>query len=137
MALHALRHELAAQPLLDGHQTTLDYLRLDCAHAPIEQLRVLYLNARNYLIHDGIISRGTIDEAPLFAREIMRQAIGRGATAIILVHNHPSGDPTPSRGDLKATARVVEAGRSVDVRVHDHFIVAANGTTSLRALGLL
>lgn len=135
--LHALRHELAARTLLDSYQATLDYLRLDMAHLPIEQLRVLYLNATNHLLHDGIVSRGTIDQAPIYAREIMRQAIAWGATAVILVHNHPSGDPTPSRGDIKATAMVAEAGRGVDVRVHDHFIVAERGTTSLRALGHL
>lgn len=135
--LHILRHDMASRPLLGSHQATLDYLRLDMAHAPVEQLRVLYLNAANLLIHDEVVTRGTIDQAPLYAREIMRRAIGCGATAVILVHNHPSGDPKPSKGDLLATAKVVEAGRSLDVTVHDHFIVAERGTTSLRELGYL
>lgn len=135
--LHALRAEALSGPALADSQTLIDYLFLDMAHLPMERLRVLYLNAANRLLHDESIADGSINETPIYPREIMRRALEVGATALILAHNHPSGDPRPSSGDIDATRRIVEAGRALDIRIHDHVIIARTGWTSFRALGLL
>jgi DNA repair protein RadC len=135
--LHALRTEAFARPTLDDSQKLIDYLSLDMALLPTERLRVLFLNATNRLLHDETLAEGSVSEAPVYPREIMRRALEVGATALILAHNHPSGDPTPSRGDVEATRRIADAGRALDICIHDHVIVARSGWSSFRALGLL
>jgi DNA repair protein RadC len=107
------------------------------AHLATERLRVLFLNSGNRLLHDDTIAEGSVSETPVYPREIMRRALDVGATALILVHNHPSGDPTPSQGDIEATRQIAEAGRTFDICIHDHVIVARSGWSSFRALGLL
>jgi DNA repair protein RadC len=135
--LHALRSEATAGPVLTDSGALLDYLTLDMGHLPTEQLRVLFLNKRNELLDDRVLAEGSVDVAPVYPREIIRHALETGATALILVHNHPSGDPTPSRGDVESTRRVAAAARALDICVHDHVIIAREGWSSFRALGLL
>jgi len=136
-ALRLLRARAAEQPVLAGWQALTDYLRADMAHSVIERVRVLHLNSRNMLIRDELIAEGSIDQAAVHVREVMRRAMELGSAAIILVHNHPSGDPQPSRQDIALTRQIIEAGRHLGVTVHDHVIVGAKGHSSLRALGLL
>lgn len=125
------------QPILSSWQALLDYLRLDMAHLTIERVRVLYLNTKNMLIRDEIAGEGSIDQAPIYTREIIRRSIDLGAAAIILVHNHPSGDSSPSRQDIAMTREIIEAGKRLGIAVHDHIIVGKDGFTSLRSAGLL
>jgi len=135
--LHSLRTEAFAKPVLTDSLALIDYLSLDMALLPTERLRVLFLNSGNRLLFDETLTEGSVSEAPVYPREIMRRALEVGATALILVHNHPSGDPTPSRGDVDATRRIADAGRALDICIHDHVIVARSGWSSFRALGLL
>jgi DNA repair protein RadC len=100
-------------------------------------VRVLFLNAKNMLIANEAMWRGSVDEASMHVREVMKRAMAHGATAIIIVHNHPSGDPTPSHADVTLTRELVEAGRHMKVAVHDHVIVGSQGQSSLRAMGLM
>ena len=136
-ALRLLRAQVAERPILANWQSLLDYLRADMAHHAIERVRVLHLNARNMLIRDELMNEGSIDEAPVYVREVIRRAIDLGSAAIILVHNHPSGDPSPSRADIDITRQVAEAGKRLGIAVHDHIILGAEGHTSLRAKGLI
>jgi len=106
-------------------------------HQAIEEVRVLFLNAKNMLIANEALWTGSVDEASVHVREIIARAIALGATALIIVHNHPSGDPTPSTQDIRLTRDLVEAGRHMKVNVHDHVIVGAQGRTSMRAMGLI
>jgi DNA repair protein RadC len=136
-SLRLLREQASAKPVLSNWQALLDYLRADMAHHAIERVRVLHLNTKNQLIRDELMNEGSIDEAPLYAREVIRRAIDLGSAALILVHNHPSGDPSPSKADIEVTRAVVDAGRRLGITVHDHIIMAAGGHTSLRATGVL
>ena len=135
--LHVLREEALKAPILGTSEALIDYLVADMAHLPVERLRVLFLNAKNHLLRDELVCDGSINEAPIYPREIMRRALEVGATALILAHNHPSGDPQPSEGDIDATRRVAEAARALDIRIHDHVILARSGWSSFRALGLI
>jgi DNA repair protein RadC len=135
--LHVLREEALKAPILGTSEALIDYLFADMAHLPAERLRVLFLNSKNRLLRDEMMSEGSVNEAPIYPREIMRRALEVGATALILAHNHPSGDPQPSEGDIKATQRVAEAAQALDIRVHDHVVIARSGWSSFRALGLI
>lgn len=136
-ALRLLRAEVTAKPVLASWQALLDYLHADMAHRGIERVRVLHLNTRNMLIRDEVMSEGSVDEAALYVREVIRRAIDLGSASIILVHNHPSGDPAPSRADIDITRKVAEAGKRLNIALHDHIIIGATGHSSLRAMGLL
>lgn len=131
------RSEVAGRPILSSWQALLDYLAIDMAHLTVERVRILYLDARNRLIDDHHLGDGSIDEAAIHPREVIRRAMDLGASALILVHNHPSGNPEPSRADIQITARIAEAGRLLGVTVHDHVIIGREGHVSLRAKGLL
>jgi DNA repair protein RadC len=135
--LQALRTEALTGPVLSDSDALIDYLFADMAHLPAERLRVLFLNAKNRLLRDEVMSEGSVSETSIYPREIMRRALEVGATALILAHNHPSGDPQPSRGDIEATYRVAEAGRPFEIRLHDHVIIARSGWSSFRVLGLI
>ena len=136
-ALRLLRAEVEARPVLASWQALLDYLRADMAYIPIERVRVLHLNARNMLIRDEKVSEGSIDQSAIYAREVIKRAIDLGSAALILVHNHPSGDPSPSRQDIALTKDIADAGKRLGITVHDHIIIGAQGHASLRAMGLL
>ncbi len=131
------RAQVRDQPLLSSWNALIDYLAIDMAHLTRERVRVLYLDSKNRLIKDEHISEGTIDEASVHPREVIHHALDSGASALILVHNHPSGNPEPSRADIQLTHRIAEAGRLVGITVHDHVIVGKEGHVSLRARGLM
>ena len=131
------RSEVRQKPVLGSWEALLDYLAIDMAHLTVERVRVLYLDSRNRLVSDHLASEGTIDEAAIHPREVIRKGLDLGATALILVHNHPSGDPSPSRADIDLTRAVVEAGKKMGIAVHDHIIVGTNGFVSLRGQGLI
>jgi DNA repair protein RadC len=135
--LHALRREALQGPVLGDSRAVMDYLFAAMAHEPVEQLRVLYLNSRNCLLFDETVVEGSVNIAPIYPREIVRRSLEVGATALILAHNHPSGDPRPSREDIRVTRLVAAAAQALDIRLHDHVIVARSGWTSLRAAGYL
>ncbi|ABC63604.1 RadC family protein [Erythrobacter litoralis] len=131
------RNEVQQKPILGSWQALLDYLTVDMAHLTVERVRVLYLNAQNRLIQDHHVGDGSIDEAAIHPREVIKRGLDIGATALILVHNHPSGNPEPSRADVQITTRIAEAGRLLGITVHDHVIVGREGHVSLRAKGLI
>jgi DNA repair protein RadC len=136
-AIRLVRAEIADRPVLGNWQALLDYLRADMAHRPVERFRVLHLNARNMLIRDEVMSEGSIDQAAVYVREVVRRALDFGSAAIILVHNHPSGDPSPSRADIDITKAIAAAGKPLGIAVHDHLIIGTGGHASLRAQGLI
>jgi len=131
------RGEVQNKPVLGSWQALLDYLAIDMAHLTVERVRVLYLDARNRLIDDHHVGDGSIDEAAIHPREIIRRALDVGSSALILVHNHPSGSPEPSRADIQITRQIAEAGRLLGITVHDHVIVGREGHVSLKAKGLI
>ncbi|HYI63345.1 MAG TPA: DNA repair protein RadC [Allosphingosinicella sp.] len=135
--LHVLRAEALDAPILSSSRALIDYLFADMAHLPAERLRVLFLDSKNRLLRDEVMSEGSVNETQVYPREIMRRALELGATALILAHNHPSGDPQPSEGDVEATRRVAEAARPFEIRIHDHVIIARSGWSSFRNLGLI
>jgi len=131
------RSELNEKPILSSWQALIDYLSIDMAHLTIERVRILYLDTRNRLIDDHHLGDGSIDEAAIHPREVIRKAMDVGASALILVHNHPSGNPEPSQADIQITRRIAEAGRLLGVTVHDHVIIGTQGHISLRSKGLI
>ena len=136
-ALRLLETRIEGRPMLSSWDALGDYLQAAMGHAAIEEVRVLFLNAKNMLIANESLWTGSVDEASVHVREVIARAIALGATAIIIVHNHPSGDPAPSRQDIVLTKELIEAGRHMKVTVHDHVIVGAQGRSSMRALGLI
>ncbi|WP_325100118.1 RadC family protein [Aurantiacibacter sediminis] len=137
VARRMARSEVADKPVLGSWQALLDYLAIDMGHLTVERVRVLYLNAKNRLLLDHHVGDGTVDEAAIHPREVIRRGLDCGASALILVHNHPSGNPEPSRADIQITRAIAEAGRHVGITVHDHVIVGREGHTSLRAKGVI
>jgi DNA repair protein RadC len=132
-----LREQIRDRPVIGSWTALLDYLQVALAHEPIEQFRVLFLDRKNVLIRDEVQQRGTVDHTPLYPREITRRALELQASAIIMVHNHPSGDPTPSRADIEMTKQVVQALAPVGITVHDHVIVGKNRHTSFKSQRLI
>ena len=131
------RTGLQEQPVLASWQVLIDYLTIDMAHLRHERVRVLYLDTKNRLILDDQLSDGTLDEAAIHPREVVKKALDLGASALILVHNHPSGSPEPSRADVQITNKIAEAGRLLGITVHDHVIIGKEGHVSLKAKGLI
>ena len=125
------------QPVLASWQALIDYLTIDMAHLNHERVRVLYLDTRNRLVLDDLVTDGSLDEAAIHPREVVKKALDIGAAALILVHNHPSGSPEPSRADVQITQRIAEAGRLLGIVVHDHVIIGKEGHVSLKAKGLI
>jgi DNA repair protein RadC len=136
-ALRLLETRIEQKPVLSSWDALGDYLHAAMAHSRVEEVRILFLNAKNMLIANEALWQGSVDEASVHVREVIARAIALGATALIIVHNHPSGDPTPSQQDIRLTRDLVEAGRHMKVTVHDHVIVGASGRTSMRAMGLI
>ncbi len=136
-ALRLLRSEIAEQPILGSWQALLDYLHADMAHLAVERVRVLFLDSKNRLIRDEPMWEGSVDESAVHVREIVRRALDYQATGLIIVHNHPSGDPRPSPQDIAITKDIADAARHLKITLHDHVIVGRSGHASLRALGLM
>ncbi|MDF3854620.1 DNA repair protein RadC [Paracoccus sp. P2] len=131
------RSRVLHRPVLTSWDALLDYCHTAMAHREIEQFRVLYLDRKNVLIADEEQARGTVDHVPVYPREIMRRALELTASALILVHNHPSGDPTPSQADISMTARITAAAEVMGIAVHDHLIIGRSRELSFRSEGLL
>jgi len=131
------RQEVMGKPLLSSWEALQDYLTIGMAHRDTERFRVLFLDVKNRLIQDEDQQEGTVNHTPVYPRAVMRRALELGASAIILVHNHPSGNPDPSRADIEMTKTIQEAGVKIGVTLHDHVIVSRTGTLSFRAKGLL
>ena len=129
--------KVAQKPVLGNWQQLIDYCHTTLAHEKTERFAILFLNRKNELIADEVQQRGTVDHTPVYPREVMRRALELSATAIILVHNHPSGDPKPSRADITMTQTIVEVGRPLGIAVHDHLVIGREGHASFRGLGLL
>jgi DNA repair protein RadC len=132
-----MRGEISAKPALESWSSVLDYLRLVQGFDEREQFRILFLDKKNNLIADEVQGRGTVDHTPVYVREVIKRALELSSTAVILVHNHPSGDPTPSRADIDMTKQIMDAARPLGISVHDHIIVGRNGHASLKALRLM
>lgn len=132
-----LKQDIMNTPVLNSGARLMDYCRATLAHEPREHFRLLFLNKKNELIADEIQQSGTIDHTPAYPREVMKRALELGATAIILCHNHPSGDARPSKDDILMTEAIIAAGKPLNIVIHDHIIVSKNGTTSFRNAGLI
>ena len=140
--IHALSERLAREqaigrPVITSWSALVNYCRTAMQHATTEQFRVLFLDRKNRLIADEVLGRGTVDHAPVYPREVAKRALAHDASAIILVHNHPSGDPTPSQADIDMTRTLVEACRPFDIVVHDHLVIGREATASFKTLGLM
>jgi DNA repair protein RadC len=137
-AAHQLaRGQVQKRTALSSWSSVLDYCRSAMAFADKEQLRVLFLDKRNRLIADEVQQEGTVDHTPVYPREVVKRALELSATAVILVHNHPSGDPTPSQADIAMTKEIVSVAQPLGISVHDHIIVGKDGHASLKALRLI
>ena len=137
IAQRMLKGEISRRQLLGSWQAVLDYCRAAMAFETREQFRVLFLDKKNVLIADEVQQTGTVDHTPVYPREVMRRALELSASALILVHNHPSGDPTPSRADIEMTRTIVETGKPLGIAVHDHIIIGKQGHASLKGLQLI
>ena len=125
------------RPALSSWAALIDYCTAAMAREAAEQFRVLFLDRKNVLIADEVQNRGTIDHTPVYPREIVKRALEHSASAIILVHNHPSGDPTPSRADIEMTREIEKAAKALGIAVHDHLVIGRSGHASFKSLGLL
>jgi DNA repair protein RadC len=136
-ALRLSKTRLLGRPALSSWAALLDYCKAAMARAVREEFRVLFLDRKNILIADEVQSTGTVDHTPVYPREIVKRALELSASALILVHNHPSGDPTPSRADIEMTRDIAAAARPLGIAVHDHLVIGRNGHASFKSLGLL
>lgn len=136
-AVRLMRAQVLQRPALSSWNEVLDYLRAAQGYEHREQFRVLFLDKKNHLVADEVLQQGTVDHTPVYVREVVKRALELSATAIILVHNHPSGDPTPSRVDIDMTKQIVAAAGALGVTVHDHVIVGREGYASLKSLRLI
>jgi DNA repair protein RadC len=136
-SLRLMKTAIMDKPLLNSWKHVLDYCTAAMAHEKREQFRILFLDKKNRLIADEVQQTGTVDHTPVYIREVVKRALELSATAIVLVHNHPSGDATPSRADIDMTRQIVQAGKPLNVLVHDHIIIGQNGHASLKGLGLM
>jgi len=136
-ALRLVRGEVLERPVLASWSQVLDYCRASMGFEAKEQFRILFLDKRNQIIADEVQQKGTVDHTPVYVREVVKRALELSATAIVLVHNHPSGDPTPSRADIEMTKQIVASAKNLGIVVHDHIIVGKQGHASFRGLGLI
>ena len=137
LAHRAMKQELAAKPLLNNWTRLIDYCYTTMAHETKEHFRIIFLNKKNEMIADEIQGSGTVDHTPAYPREIIKRALELGATAMILVHNHPSGDPKPSQADLDMTRAILRAAEPFNIVIHDHIVISRNGYTSFKNKGLI
>jgi len=137
LSVRLAREEVCRGSVLSSWSALVAYVRSALAHEPREQFRTLYLDKKNILLRDEFLAEGTVDHAPVYPREVIRRALEVSASALILVHNHPSGDPSPSQADIEMTRRIVDAARVFGLQVHDHLVIGRQGTASFRQLGLI
>lgn len=136
-ALRLMRSELRERPVVNSWDKLIDYCTANIAHEKVEELHILFLDRKNVLIKHERQQRGTIDHTPVYTREVVKRALELSASALILVHNHPSGDPSPSKADIAVTKDIVKAAAPLGVTVHDHLIIGRGRHTSLRDLGVI
>jgi DNA repair protein RadC len=136
-AVRLAREHAMERPVLSSWDRLLAYCRTQLAHDQTERFHVLFLDTKNTLIRDEAQSKGTIDHTPVYPREVVKRALELGAAAMILVHNHPSGDPTPSESDIAMTREVIRAAKALGIEIHDHLIIGRSGHASLRGMGLM
>lgn len=136
-ALRMARSEIKGREILSSWSNVLDYCRAAMAFEEREQFRILFLDKKNALIADEVQQTGTVDHTPVYPREVVKRALELSATALVLVHNHPSGDPTPSRADIDMTKTIVESAKPLGISVHDHIIIGKNGYASMKGLLLI
>jgi DNA repair protein RadC len=136
-ALRLAQGSVLKRPLLSSWDKVVEYCRSAMAYQKFEEFRILFLDNRNRLMADEVQGRGTTNHTPVYVREVVKRALELSATSIILVHNHPSGDPSPSRADIEVTKQIIDAASKLDISVHDHIIVGKDGHLSLRAAGLV
>ena len=134
-ALRLMRAELQDRPVVNSWDKLIDYCSAQVAHNKVEEFHILFLDRKNVLLKHERQQRGTVDHTPVYTREVVKRALELGASALILVHNHPSGDPTPSKADIAVTKEIKKAAAPLGVALHDHLIIACNGHVSLRELG--
>ena len=137
IACRMARAEVRSRPVLSNWQALIAYLRTAMAYEQIEQFRILFLDCKNNLIADEVQQRGTVNHTPVYPREVMKRALILNASALIVVHNHPSGDPKPSRDDIEMTREIKAAGEALGIAIHDHVVIGSKGHASFRSLGLL
>jgi DNA repair protein RadC len=137
IALRAKRNDIISRPALKSWQSIVDYCKSAMAHESKEQFRLLFLDRKNCLIDEEVHQRGTIDHTPVYPREVVHRALEVGAGAIVLVHNHPSGDVTPSKADIEMTKAIADACRAIGITVHDHLIIGRDSVASFKGLGLI
>ncbi|MAN44814.1 MAG: JAB domain-containing protein [Alphaproteobacteria bacterium] len=133
----ASRETIQQKTAISSWSQLIEYVRIELQHEKREQFRILFLDRKNQLIADEIMGHGTVDHAPVYTREVARRALELQASALILIHNHPSGDTTPSRADIDITREIIDALDPFDITVHDHLIAGTGGVTSLRSAGLI
>jgi DNA repair protein RadC len=136
VAQRMLKADIADREVLGSWNAVVAYCNAAMAHETREQFRILFLDKKNVLIADEVQQTATVDHTPVYPREVMRRALELSATAIILVHNHPSGNPTPSRADIDMTKQIAEIGKTLNIAVHDHVIIGKQGHVSLKGLGM-
>ena len=136
-AQRLIKSEIADMPVIQSWSALIDYCKLAMGKNSIEEFRVLFLNHRHALMADEIMQRGTVNHTPVYPREVVKRALELGASAIILVHNHPSGDATPSKADIEITQKIIEAAATINVTVHDHIIITETGHYSFKSFGLI
>ena len=136
-AQRLLRGEIEQRPVIGSWQALVDYCTAVAGYAAVEEFRLLFLDKKNALIRDEPQQRGTVDHTPVYPREVVKRALELSASAVILVHNHPSGDPKPSRDDIEMTREVKAAAEALGIAIHDHLVIGRKGHASFRSLGLL
>jgi DNA repair protein RadC len=136
-AVRLMKRQITRREALSSWSAVLDYCRASMAYAEREQFRILFLDKKNHLIADEVQGEGTVDHTPVYPREVIKRALELSASALILVHNHPSGDPTPSSADIDMTRKIAEIGNQLGVTLHDHIIVGRNGHTSFKGSRLI
>lgn len=136
-ALRLAKTRLLGKPAISSWTALIDYCTAAMGRNPTEEFRVLFLDRKNVLIADEVQSRGTVDHAPVYPREIVKRALQLEASSLILVHNHPSGDPSPSRADIEMTREIVAAAKALKISVHDHLVIGRGSHASFKSLGLL
>lgn len=132
-----IKEQVAERPVIQSWTMLLDYCRMSMAHKKVEEFHILFLNHKNALIADEIQQKGTVNHTPVYPREVVKRALELGASSIIMLHNHPSGDPTPSKSDIDMTKQVIAAAAPLGVQVHDHVIIGDGGHFSFKSHNLI